>query len=289
VMYVATDEASTRTTGAIIKAARNLKIDYYYRDNIEETTSLAKGEDFTSMIRTLTQQEYLAFAFRSRHLGFAAMAASVDLLPIVNLGNADDDHPTQWLGDAKVLYNHFGRLNGLRVVLAGDNRHGRVNRAVSKGLSAFSDNHIIYASPHYGLNMKSDVQELLIKRGTKVDTVTTLPEAMDFEPHAVILSRRQTERFENEVNPHTDRTWTAKEIQEVRASYENIHLSAEIMDANPDTLFGHPQPSGPEFAEELFSHPQAIADEQVHEGVWMRTAGLLWLTKIVSFADEQAA
>ncbi|HSX18272.1 MAG TPA: hypothetical protein VLE51_02885 [Candidatus Saccharimonadales bacterium] len=289
IIYVGTDEPSTRTVGAIVKAASNLKIEFYARDNIEETSSLAKDEDFTSMVKTIAEQDYLAFAFRSKHIGYITMATSVDVLPVINLGNADDCHPTQWLGDMKVLHNHFGTLDGLRVVIAGDNRHGRVNRADARGLSVFKDNHIIFASPHYGLEIKPDVKELVEARGTDVTEVRTLSEAMEFNPHAVFLSRRQTERFQNEINPHTEQAWTPDEIQEVRRSFEQIHLTDEIMNSNPDTLFGHPQPSGDEFPERLFDHPQAIVKEQVHEGTWMRTAGILWLTKVVSFDDKLAA
>ena len=73
--------------------------------------------------------------------------------PLLNAGNGSDEHPTQALLDLLCMSTELDRvstsrgLNGLRITLVGDLKHGRTVHSLSCLLSRFDDVTINLVAP----------------------------------------------------------------------------------------------------------------------------------------------
>ena len=97
-----------------------------------EHSSVKKGETLEDTARTLNSMRPDALVIRHRENGAPAAVALIMNAPVINAGDGTNEHPTQALLDAATLQQHFGQLEGLRVVICGDIRHSRVARSNAK-------------------------------------------------------------------------------------------------------------------------------------------------------------
>lgn len=68
-------------------------------------------------------------------------------VPIVNAGDGIGEHPTQAMVDLYTMKKRFGRLDGLKGVIAGDLRNGRTLHSLVRGLSCYEGNTVYLLSP----------------------------------------------------------------------------------------------------------------------------------------------
>jgi aspartate carbamoyltransferase catalytic subunit len=66
--------------------------------------------------------------------GSARLAADYSHVPVINAGDGGHEHPTQTLCDLYTLRTTRGRIEGLKVVLYGDLKHGRTTHSLAKAL-----------------------------------------------------------------------------------------------------------------------------------------------------------
>ena len=117
-------EHSTRTLTSFEIAAKRLGADVVNWN--PESSSLAKGENFTDTIDTLSSMKPDAIVLRHADYGAPKFVAARSGCTVINGGDSWREHPTQALLDALTMKQHFGKLEGLNVTIVGDIAHSRV-------------------------------------------------------------------------------------------------------------------------------------------------------------------
>lgn len=118
-------EDSTRTRVSFEMAAKRLGAETV--DMHIGTSSVNKGESLVDTIQTLVAGVRPdAIVIRHNEYGAPKFIANLVDCPVINAGDSWHEHPTQALLDALTLRRHFGKIEGLRVVICGDIAHSRV-------------------------------------------------------------------------------------------------------------------------------------------------------------------
>jgi aspartate carbamoyltransferase catalytic subunit len=139
-------EPSSRTFASFASAIKRLGGETIEIQNPETVSSVSKGESFEDTMRTF--EAYTdAIVLRHYRAGSAQVAADVASVPLINAGDGNNEHPTQTLLDLYTIYKHFGRLDNLTCLLAGDPLNSRVIHSMMRGLSLFENNRVYLLSP----------------------------------------------------------------------------------------------------------------------------------------------
>lgn len=133
-------------------------------------------------VERLNALRYHLIILRSREVGRAAQAATYSEVPVINAGEsftANDlvnpsQHPTQALADIYTIYQHFGRIDGLRIVFAGDLRSNQVVNSMLFNLSQFQPQSIVLASRAGSFKLHPDVEAHLAASDTPVSKTRDL-------------------------------------------------------------------------------------------------------------------
>ncbi len=120
-------EPSTRTRFSFEVAEKRLSADTL--NFSASSSSVSKGETLFDTARNLMAMAPDFIVIRHPHSGAPHRLAGVVSASVINAGDGINEHPTQALLDAFTMNRRFGRLDGLKVVIAGDIRHSRVARS----------------------------------------------------------------------------------------------------------------------------------------------------------------
>lgn len=126
-------EPSTRTRVSFELAEKRLSA-----DTVSITTagsSAVKGETLRDAARNLEAMHIDMIVIRHRASGAPHFLAKHLDVAVINAGDGCHEHPTQGLLDLLSMRDHFGRLEGLGVVIVGDIAHSRVARSLIWGLT----------------------------------------------------------------------------------------------------------------------------------------------------------
>ncbi len=116
---VAIEEPSTRTRVSIFACLHGLGVMPIAVENFLAELAVAKGERVSETIASVS--DHLALiAIRSRHDGLPAYVAEESIVPVINLGDGCNEHPTQALGDLVAASLRLGSVEGRHLVLFGD-------------------------------------------------------------------------------------------------------------------------------------------------------------------------
>lgn len=175
-------EASSRTFGSFAAAVKFLGGQTLEIQNPQTVTSVSKGESFEDTIRVF---EAYSDAIVLRHPipGSAQAAAdTAHVVPVINAGDGNNEHPTQTLLDLYTLYEKFGRLSHLKGLLVGDALNSRTIHSLIRGLSLFEQNELyVLAAPQ--LRLPQDELVHLRGRGVKIVEISSeeeIPYDCDF-------------------------------------------------------------------------------------------------------------
>ena len=119
-------EASSRTKLSFERAGQVLGVDWL--DFEADRSSHKKGESPRESLRLLKAYGAEFLVVRHSETGFAHWARQWTGLPIFNAGDGAHEHPSQALGDALCLWEHFGR-RALKIAFFGDVARSRVARS----------------------------------------------------------------------------------------------------------------------------------------------------------------
>ena len=179
-------EASTRTKMSFQLAAQRLGAQCLVIDNVK-SSSMSKGETFFDTFWTLHSIKPDLFVIRcSDEDPLDSVTAKSDI-PVINAGFGAKAHPTQALLDTFTIQEHFGRLEGLKIVFVGDIDHSRVACSDIKLLKAFGADVKICAPENFRL-----------KNTLGAENIETLDEALEWCDVYVGL-RVQFERHGSEI------------------------------------------------------------------------------------------
>ena len=146
-------EPSTRTRGSFEAAMKRLGGDTITTADAR-SSSVVKGESLADTIRIWSGYADL-IVLRHPWEGAAQLAADYGDVPVINAGDGSHEHPTQTLLDLYTLRKEFGSLEGLKIVLCGDLKHGRTVHSLVYALLRFGAN-VIFV-PGEGLQLPDHV------------------------------------------------------------------------------------------------------------------------------------
>jgi aspartate carbamoyltransferase catalytic subunit len=265
-------EPSTRTMQSFATSARALSAEVTMF-TAGATSSTVKGE---TLLDTATNLEAIGadvFVVRHRSSGaqhlmakrLAAMARSgeAETPGIINGGDGCHEHPTQALLDMFTLYEHFGKLKGLNVVLLGDIKHSRVARSNAWGLTACGAN-LTFVAPTAWI---PEGVEALRSNASGAGDLSVSHDIVDAirDADAVMALRIQKERLAGEPGPPG------------AAFAAEYGLTAKRMaHAKESCVVLHPGPinRGVEIDSALADSPRSLILRQVANGVFVRMAAL---------------
>jgi aspartate carbamoyltransferase catalytic subunit len=251
-------EPSTRTRFSFEAAMLRLGGQVLSAENAERASSAAKGESLEDAIRVISGYAD-GIVLRHPAVGAAERAAQAAQVPVISAGDGPGHHPTQALLDLYTVKKELGRLDHLRVGLAGDLRNGRTVRSLALLLSRFPANQLVLISPP-GLAMKEDVIGSLEKVRVEEtgDFAGTIP-SLD----VLYQTRVQAERFES---------------PEEYARYRGVYVvTTEVLRRLPEhAIVMHPLPRVGEIDPLVDADPRAAYFRQARNGLWVRMAVLDW-------------
>ena len=253
-------EPSTRTRVSFEFAAKLLGT---HTSVINATaSSIEKGETLVDTGKTLQALGPDCIVLRHPCSGAPNILARNLRVPIINAGDGMHEHPSQALLDAYTMLRHKKTLKDLKVVLVGDIQHSRVARSNVHLLSKFGAE-ITLCGP---LEFLPEVAATLAPG----ITISRRLEDAVRKADVVMMLRVQKERL---AGLDID---TRKYITHYQLTTERLKV------AKSDALVMHPGPMvrGMEIQNEVADSPQAVIEEQVENGVYVRMALLCICTGV---------
>lgn len=247
-------EPSTRTRMSFETAMKRLGGDVVNLGDVK-TSSVVKGETLFDTIQMVDGYTDI-IAMRHPRQGAAQYAQDAATVPILNGGDGAGHHPTQTMLDLFTIKQAHGRLEGLKVVLAGDLRYGRTVHSLSHALTRFGCE-LIFASPDL-LKMPEEIVSDLRAQGADVLETEDLYGSMA-DADVVYMTRIQKERFADE-----------DEYARCAGAYK-LH-SRHLSEVKPDMIIMHPLPRVDEIDPSVDATRHARYFEQAFNGVVARMA-----------------
>ena len=249
-------EASTRTRFSFETAEKWLSADSL--NFAAKGSSVEKGESLLDTARNLQAMSPDLIVIRHGSPGVPHFLARHLAAGVVNAGDGAHEHPTQALLDALTIRQRFGRIEGLRVVIAGDIAHSRVVRSNIWLLTKMGAKVVVCGPPTL---LPPRIEEM------GVDATTDFDEAI---PRADVLMmlRIQLERQGRGLFPSA------------REYFRRYGLSRDrLARAVPHAIVMHPGPMnrGVEIASDVADSDRSVILDQVSNGVAVRMAVLYLL------------
>lgn len=238
------ESAMQRLGGGVVSVAEGMK-----------SSSASKGETLYDAARIVSAY---ADAIVQRHpaVGSAQEAADGATVPVINAGDGTGEHPTQALLDLYTIQRERGRIEGLRVGLVGDLKHGRTVHSLAQALAHWHVT-LAFVAPA-ALTMPAEITAVLRQKGIAIQETDDLEEALP-TCDVLYVTRVQRERFADPA-----------EYERLKKSY--IVNRALIERTNPAVTIMHPLPRVEEIARDVDDLPGAAYFRQAANGVWVRMA-----------------
>ncbi len=262
-------EPSTRTRFSFETAEKWLSADSLNFSG-GKGSSVEKGESLLDTATNLQAMSPDLIVIRHGSAGVPHFLARRLEAGVVNAGDGAHEHPTQALLDALTIRRHFGHLEDLTVVIAGDIAHSRVARSNVLLLTKMGAKVTVCGPPTL---LPPRVEAL----GARV--TTDFDEALA-GADVVMMLRMQLERQGRSLFPST------------REYFARYGLNAErFARASPEAIVMHPGPMnrGVEIASDVADSPRSVILEQVGNGVAVRMAVLYLLLARRPWEGEREA
>ena len=171
-------------------------------------------------------------------------------VPVIN-ALSDWEHPCQTLADLQTIYEHKGRLDGLKIAFVGDGNN--VARSLCLGAASVGARFTIASPPGYSLD--AETRYGARRRAPNGDTDV-----------AALVDPQEALRDADVV--YTD-VWTSMgqeiEAEKRRDDFKGYTVDPELLScARGDALLMHPMPAhyGEEVPPGMLEHPQSVAFDQ---------------------------
>jgi len=258
-------EPSTRTRVSF-GAAFNILGGFVRETTGIESSAIAKGESLYDTARVLSGYSDV-ICMRHPESGSVAEFATGSRVPVLNGGDGANEHPTQALLDLYTIRDEmssFGRsIDGLRIAMTGDLKHGRTVHSLAKLLALYSNIEIKLVSPKQ-LALPEYLVETLREAGHKVSITDSLSEGIA-NVDIVYSTRIQEERFASQ-----------EEANLYRGQFR-LNQSVYTAHCEPNTVIMHPLPrdsraEANELDTDLNQNPNLAIFRQADNGVIVRMA-----------------
>jgi aspartate carbamoyltransferase catalytic subunit len=283
IAYVITDEPSSRTVGSFWTAWERLGGGAFFMPDADKLSSFAKKESLFDAFRVYPKYCDVII-MRSKNSDAMRIAAQAqreernpaNIVPYLNAGTGNDEHPTQVLLEAQTYRQKLGRLCDLRIALCGDCRDSRTLRSDISAFSLYENVHFDLVSPGR-LRARSDMIDLLNNpevrsRGITYRETSDLADAVQ---HAdiVTMTRSQDERRTKNLIAWLWSGLARHFKSDPDYLQMSLHLAGKM---KPGALLAHPLPRNAELPRELDHLPQSIyLEEEIENGVRVRMSALI--------------
>jgi aspartate carbamoyltransferase len=259
VMAIIKDEGSTRTRISFEVAMKRLGGEVVLLE-LDKTTSIAKGETLEDTVRTVS--EYVdVIVLRHSQKGAVEKAAAVSLVPVINAGNGDGEHPTQALLDLYTIKKELGEIDGLKIMLVGDLKHSRTVHSLIH-LLGFFDVKVQLVSPKR-LELSAGYAAMLHNYTVWEDLCQAISKE---SPDVVYMTREQKERCDWKSGEYS---W----MNNFKVPTDYPVLTQEIMDLLPgSSIVMHPMPRCEELPVTLDGDSRCVQFRQSKNGMYIRMA-----------------
>ena len=217
-------------------------------------TSIKKGETLADTARILSSYAD-AIVMRHHKDGAARLVSQFSAVPVINAGDGTNQHPSQTLLDLVTIFETQGRLDNLKIALAGDLKYGRTVHSLAQAMKHFSCEFYFVSPP--SLAMPDYICEELDEANIKYQILPTLEEAIE-TVDILYMTRVQRERFDE---------------QEFLKIQGKFNLTPETLkNAKSNLKVLHPLPRIDESSADVDNTPYAYYFEQAKNGVFARQA-----------------
>jgi aspartate carbamoyltransferase catalytic subunit len=247
-----------------------------------EHTAIAKGESLYDTARVISGYSD-AIVMRHPQVGSVAEFAAASRVAVVNGGDGSNEHPSQALLDLYTIQKELkarGRsLDGLRIALIGDLRHGRTVHSLCKLLGLFDNISVVLISPEE-LKMPADIVAGLREAGHQVLESDRMEESIS-NVDIAYSTRIQEERFSSR-----------DEALLYRGQYR-LNQAIYTRFCEPNTVIMHPLPrdsrkEANELDNDLNENPNLAIFRQTDNGVLVRMALFALIFDVVELVDKYA-
>ncbi len=271
-------------------------------------TSLAKGESLADMARIIGDYADI-IVIRHPWEGAAKVVADYAGVSVINAGDGSHEHPTQTLLDLYTLKKERQTIEGLKIALWGDLKHGRTIHSLAYALARFGAT--IHFRPGPGLELPEHVIRKLTTEFEGIlerynDLNGTVKEKL-FPLDAIYITPSTSHQLTNipdvsiqiELKTGVDALYVTRlqtERLSTEAEGEGLKEDYPVVDKKflkgkefKEALVMHPLPRVDELAYELDADPKSMYFKQAARGVPVRMAllALLLGTKEVSVPGEE--
>lgn len=274
-------EASTRTRVSFGSAFNLLG------GNVRETTgfessAIAKGESLYDTARVLSGYSDV-ICMRHPKAGSVREFSEASRVPVINGGDGPNEHPTQALLDLytirKELSSKGRTIDGLRIAMIGDLKHGRTVHSLCQLLCLYNNIQVSLVSPKE-LSMPEYLVDSLRAAGHEVSVSEELSSSISHVDIAY-STRIQEERFQS------------KEEADVYRGRFRLNQSIYTQFCEPNTVIMHPLPrdsraEANELDSDLDKNPNLAIFRQADNGVVVRMALFALVLDVVHLVDKHA-
>ena len=245
-----------------------------------ESSALVKGESLQDTARVLSGFSDV-ICMRHPQEGSVADFASASRVPVMNGGDGANEHPTQALLDLYTIARELeakGRsIDGLRIAMIGDLRHGRTVHSLSKLLSLYHNIQVMLISPKE-LALPESIIEQMRSAGVTVTISDELNNSIA-NVDIVYSTRIQEERF------------TSKAEADVYRGKFRLNQAIYTQHCEPNTVIMHPLPrdsrsDANELDCDLDDNPNLAIFRQTDNGLLIRMALFALVLDVVDKVDE---
>lgn len=231
-----------------------------------ETSAIAKGESLYDTARVLSGYSDV-ICMRHPESGSVAEFAEASRVPVINGGDGPNEHPSQALLDLYTIRRELSGksrgIDGLRIAMIGDLKHGRTVHSLAKLLNLYDGLQLVFVSPKE-LAMPEAIVEALRERNHTVTVTDELTESIK-NVDIVYSTRIQEERF------------TSKDEADLYRGRFRLNQAIYTQFCEPNTVIMHPLPrdsraDANELDNDLNQNPNLAIFRQTDNGVLVRMA-----------------
>ena len=247
-----------------------------------ESSALVKGESLQDTARVLSGFSDV-ICMRHPQEGSVADFASASRVPVMSGGDGANEHPTQALLDLYTIRSELeakGRtIDGLKIAMIGDLRHGRTVHSLSKLLSVYDNIEVVLVSPKE-LCLPEPIIDAMRSAGVAVRESHELTGGIS-DVDIVYSTRIQEERF------------SSKEEADLYRGKFRLNQAIYTEFCQPNTVIMHPLPrdsraDANELDIDLDSNPNLAIFRQTDNGVLVRMALFALVLDVAHLVDDYA-
>jgi aspartate carbamoyltransferase catalytic subunit len=235
------EESSSRTRFSTESIINKLGGNVIFFSSLKET-SIAKGESIKESAE-LWSNYFDLIAIRSKDEYLPSLLNKYSTIPVINLGDGSNEHPSQALSTLTHAYKSFGKISDINICLWGDVLKSRTSHSVAIMFSLLGAN--VYFAPI----PKSNIPMVLIN------------EINQFSPKAKIkiienLSENKIKMDIFYINRLQKERWGVPPIYD----FFDIKYCEQL---NQNGILLHPLPHDDEIDNNLLNHPNSRISEHI--------------------------